>query len=417
MKYPNHEDFKTIRPWLILVTYTLLLAVFLFRFDSIAATMHSLIGMFQSMLYAIGFAFVLNVVMIRVEKLLKRIIKEGSLPYQAIRGISITLSLIIVFGILILMFSIIVPRIGESLMQLLNNLSDFFVGLINNIDDILDSLNIDYRLTDISQIQDLLNMRSMDWANISSNALNFLSSSAGGIWDNAMSFTAQFAVIFTGFMFSLYLLSSKETFIRQTRKVVVAAFGRQRSEVIFAWGSKANQIFSSFITGQLVEAGILWILYFITMNLFHFPYPELISTLIAVCSLVPVFGSMFAMSVGAILILSQDFWTSVLFIIYYQLMQQFEDNVIYPRVVGNSVGLPGLWVLLSIFVFGAQFGIIGMLLAVPTTAFFYALFAHMINQVLKRRRLQVTTTEIISLAAQDTDASVSDSAASQGEDG
>ncbi len=317
MKYPNHEDFKAIRPWLILVTYALLLAAFLFRFDSFASTLYSLIGMFQSMLYAIGFAFVLNVVMVRVEKLLKRIIKEHSFLYRMIRGISIALSLIIVFGILIFMFSIIVPRIGESLMQLLNNLSDFFVGLINNIDDVLISLNIDYRLTDISQIQDLLNMRSMDWANISSHALNFLSHSAGGIWDNAMSFTAQFAVIFTGFMFSLYLLSSKESFIRQTRKVVVAAFGRQRSEVIFTWGSKANQIFSSFITGQLVEAGILWILYFITMNLFHFPYPELISTLIAVCSLVPVFGSMFAMSIGAILILSQDFWTSVLFICYY----------------------------------------------------------------------------------------------------
>ncbi len=400
MKYPNHEDFKTIRPWLILVTYALLLAAFIFRFESISATLHSLISMFQSMLYAIGFAFVLNVVMVRVEKLLRRLIPQGSFFERMIRGIAITLSLLIVFGILLMMFSIIVPRIAESLMQLLNNLSSFFIGLVNNVDDLLKSLNIDYRLTDIAQIQELLNMKSMDWAKISTDALNFLSISAGGIWDNAMSLTAQFAVIFTGFMFSLYLLSSKETFIRQTRKVVVAAFGKQRSEIIFVWGTKANRIFSSFITGQLVEAGILWILYYATMNLFQFPYPELISTLIAICSLVPVFGSMFAMSIGAILILSQDFGTSVLFIIYYQLMQQFEDNVIYPRVVGNSVGLPGLWVLLSIFVFGAQFGIIGMLLAVPTTAFCYSLFATFINHVLEKRRLQVNDAGIISLDEQ-----------------
>ncbi len=235
----------------------------------------------------------------------------------------------------------------------------------------------------------------MDWAKISSQVLSFLSASAGGIWDNAVSFTAQFAIIFTGFMFSLYLLSSKETFIRQVRKVIVAIFGVKNSESIFEWSHRANKIFSGFITGQLVEAGILWILYFFTMKLFHFPYPELISTLIAVCSLVPVFGSMFAMSVGAILILSESLWTSILFIIFYQLMQQFEDNVIYPRVVGNSVGLPGLWVLLSIFVFGAQFGIIGMLLAVPTTAFFYTLFAHIINTTLQKKQIVVSDTEII----------------------
>jgi len=395
MKYKNSEEFKRLRPWLLLVTYTILFAAFVFRFDVVTSILYSFVGMFQSVLYAIGFAFVINVVMVRVEALLKRLLKQESFLYRFLRGISITLSLIIVFGILLLMFSIIVPRILESLVQLLNNLSGLFVGLIDNIDQLLTSLNIDYQLTDINQIQDLLNMGSMDWAKISSQVLNFLSNSAGGIWDNAMSFTARFAIIFTGFMFSLYLLSGKETFIRQTRKVVVAICGVEKAKQIFYWGNRANRIFSGFITGQLVEAGILWVLYFFTMKLFHFPYPELISTLISVCSLVPVFGSMFAMSVGAILILSQSLSTAVLFVIYYQLMQQFEDNVIYPRVVGNSVGLPGLWVLLSIFVFGAQFGIIGMLLAVPTTAFFYALFTHWINTILKNRHVTITDTEMI----------------------
>lgn len=395
MKNRNHEDIQRIRPWIMLVTYTVLLTAVVFRFDVISATFFRILGMFQSLLYAIGIAYVINVVMIRVEKLLQRLIKETSFLHRFQRGIAITLSLVIVFGLLILMFSIIVPRIIESLIQLLNNLSGLFVGLINNIDDVFTSLNIDYQLTDIAQIQALLNMESMDWAKISSQVLAFLSASAGGIWDNAVSFTAQFAIIFTGFMFSLYLLSSKETFIRQMRKVIVALFGIQKSQYIFEWSHRANRIFSGFITGQLMEAGILWILYYFTMKLFQFPYPELISTLIAICSLVPVFGSMFAMSVGAILILSESFWTSVLFIIYYQLMQQFEDNVIYPRVVGNSVGLPGLWVLLSIFVFGAQFGIVGMLLAVPTTAFFYTLFAHIINTILQKRRVIVSEREVI----------------------
>lgn len=395
MNQRHREDFQRIRPWFFLVTYTILLAAIIFRFNVIVAAFLQILKMLQSLLYAIGIAYVINVVMIRVEKLLQRIIKETSFLHRFQRGIAITLSLVIVFGLLILMFSIIVPRIIESLIQLLNNLSGFCIGLINNIDEVLTSLNIDYQLTDIAQIQTLLNMESMDWAKISSQVLTFLSAGAGGIWDNAVSFTAQFAIIFTGFMFSLYLLSSKESFIRQVRKVIVVIFGVKNSAYIFEWGHTANKIFSGFITGQLVEAGILWILYYCSMKLFQFPYPELISTLIAVCSLVPVFGSMFAMSIGAILILSESLWTSLLFIVFYQLMQQFEDNVIYPRVVGNSVGLPGLWVLLSIFVFGAQFGIIGMLLAVPTTAFFYTLFAHIINTTLKKRNIVVSDSEVI----------------------
>lgn len=394
MKYPNHEDWKLIRPWMFLVTYTILFAAFIFRFDAVTSTLYSFIGMFQSMLYAIGFAFVINVVMVRVEKLLKHFIKESSFLYRTIRGAAITLSLIIVFGILILMFSIIVPRIAESFVQLINNMSSFVIGLVNNIDEILQSLNINFQLTSIEQIQEILSMKAVDWSDLSAKALSFLSSSAGGIWDNAISFTAQFAIIFTGFMFSLYLLASKETFIRQTRKVVVVCFGLEHSKKIFDCGTRANKIFSSFITGQLLEAGILWVLYYFSMKLFNFPYPELISTLIAVCSLVPVFGSMFAMTIGAILILSQDFMTAIFFIIFYQLMQQFEDNVIYPRVVGNSVGLPGLWVLLSIFVFGAQFGIIGMLLAVPTTALIYTLFADFINNFLKKRHIEVSDTSV-----------------------
>ncbi|HFL3113448.1 TPA: AI-2E family transporter, partial [Clostridioides difficile] len=137
-------------------------------------------------------------------------------------------------------------------------------------------------------------------------------------------------------------------------------------------------------------ACILWVLYYIFMRLFQFPYPELICTLIAVCSMVPVFGSMFAMSVGAIMMLSKDPLQSVWFIIFYQILSYFEDNVIYPRVVGNSVGLPGLWVLLSIFVFGDLWGVFGMIMAVPTTACLYVFFTEYVNHRLRKQRLIVT---------------------------
>ncbi|MEG0290735.1 MAG: AI-2E family transporter, partial [Erysipelotrichaceae bacterium] len=180
----------------------------------------------------------------------------------------------------------------------------------------------------------------------------------------------------------------------QLRKVMVVALKEKKAQYLFDCGSKANRIFSSFISGQLLEACILGVLYYISMRILNFPFPELISALIAICSIVPVFGSMFAMSIGAIMILSINPITAIWFVVFYQLMQQFEDNVIYPRVVGNSVGLPGLWVLLSIFVFGDLFGILGMVMAVPTTAFIYTMFADFINQILKKRKLKVDLNRI-----------------------
>ena len=128
------------------------------------------------------------------------------------------------------------------------------------------------------------------------------------------------------------------------------------------------------------------------MRLFSFPYPELIATIISLFSLVPVFGPITAMCVGAVLILSQDIFQALWFIVYFQVLSQIEDNLIYPRVVGSSVGLPGIWVLLSIFAFGDLFGIFGMVIAVPTTACLYALTKDLVNKRLKKKQLKVTDT-------------------------
>ncbi|MFR1297642.1 MAG: AI-2E family transporter [Coprobacillus cateniformis] len=124
---------------------------------------------------------------------------------------------------------------------------------------------------------------------------------------------------------------------------------------------KLNVIFKNLITGQLTEACIIGIIYYIGMIFFGFPYPELIAMIIAVFSLVPVFGPISAMIIGAFLVMSQDFVTMIWFIVFFQVLSQIEDNLIYPRIVGKSVGLPGLWVMLSIFILGDLFGLVGMI--------------------------------------------------------
>ncbi len=394
MKYKFHDEkvLHRIKPWVYLSTYILLLAFFLMHVQDVVNGFDFVLSLFRSLLYAIVFAYVLNLPMKKIESFIIRHTKETSLLRKRKRMVSMFLTFLIAFLLLIIIGSIILPSIIDSLISLMQNLSSFFTDIVKNIDEILKYFHIDYRIEDIQQVEQFI---QMPWEKIVSNAIAFLSGSASGILSSASNFISSFAVGFTGFMFSLYLLRGTEDFIRQLRKVPAAFCRYDASLIVFQYASRVNRIFSSFIGGQLTEACILWVLYYVCMRLFQFPYPELICTLIAVCSLVPVFGSMFAMSVGAVMMLSHDPLQSIWFIVFYQVISYFEDNVIYPRVVGNSVGLPGLWVLLSIFVFGDLWGVFGMVMAVPTTACLYVFFAEFINNRLRKKRLRIENDTLV----------------------
>lgn len=381
------QVWQKIKPWVFLSTYIMLLGYLLYHLQYVGGAISFLLSLFQSLLYGIIFAYILNLPMMKIERFIVRHTKPTNFIQKKKRPISMFLTFLLALILIVLLANIIVPSIAQSLMQLIKNLSDFFTDIVKNIDATLAYLHIDFRIEDINQVEQFI---TMPWEKIVSNGINLLSGSASGILSSAGTVLSTFAVGFTGFMFSLYLLSGKESFIRQVRKVIAALFGYDHACVIFRYGHRVNQTFSCFIGGQLTEACILWVLYYVSMRVLGFPFPELICTLIAIFSLIPVFGPMLAMAIGAIMMLSVDPLKSLWFIIFYQLMSQFEDNVIYPRVVGNSVGLPGLWVLLSIFVFGDLFGVLGMVIAVPTTACIYAFFSEFIHDRLKKKKLTVT---------------------------
>lgn len=382
---------KKIKPGIIVATFTVFLIFFLINLNSICAVVGEFIGTIKYLFYGIVIAYVLNQPMRLIEALIEKKCKNESFFYRKKRGLAIILTLILVLLLIIVIASIVIPNLISSLTSLISNISSFLINIFDNIDEIFIYFGIDFRMEDIGSVKELINM---PWQEMVSQALNILSKSAGGIMANATDFLSKFGIAFTGFIFSLYLLSNKETFLRQLRKAIGALFGYRITKIIFMYAHKTNEVFSNFISGQLTEAAILWILYYTTMRLFGFPYPELIATIIALFSFVPYFGPITAMFIGAILILSKDALLAVWFMIYFQILSQLEDNFIYPKVVGNSVGLPGIWVILSIFVFGDFFGIFGMVIAVPTAACLYSLASELVNMILKKRKLKITETDM-----------------------
>lgn len=387
----DEELKQKVKPGIIISGFTVFLIYILFNVGNIFQMIGQFIGLFEYLLYGIVIAYVLNQPMKIIEERITKKCQPESFVYRKKRGLSIFITLILFFCLLVTLASIIIPNIIESSITLFSNISNIISSIFDNIDKIFMYFNIDFRTNDITSINELINM---PWQNIVNGLLEFLTKNADGIMTNATNFFSTFGVVFTSFIFSLYLLGNKEKFLRQLRKLIAAIFGYKITSVIFHYANKTNIVFSSFITGQLVEAAILWVLYYSTMLLFGFPYPELIATVIALFSFVPFFGPIAAMFVGALLILSENVFEAFWFMVYFQILSQIEDNFIYPRVVGGTVGLPGIWVLLSIFIFGDLFGIFGTVIAVPSAACIYSLVSELVNLVLRKRKLKITETSI-----------------------
>ncbi|WP_285814919.1 AI-2E family transporter [Thomasclavelia cocleata] len=386
------EDLKKqVKPGIVISAFTVFLIYFLINIGNIYSVIAVIMGSLKYLFYGIIIAYIINQPMKLIEGQIEKRCKKESFVYGKKRGIAIALTLILMLLLIAVIASIVIPNLVNSLVSLISNISSFLVNVFDNIDEVFIYFDIDFRMEDIGSVKNLINM---PWQDMVSQALNILSKSAGGIMANATDFLSKFGIVFTGFIFSLYLLGNKETFLRQLRKVIGAVCGYRVTKIIFNYAHKTNEVFSSFISGQLTEACILWVLYYITMRLFGFPYPELIATIISIFSFVPFFGPIAAMFVGAILILSKDALLAIWFMIYFQVLSQLEDNFIYPKVVGNSVGLPGIWVLLSIFVFGNFFGIFGMVIAVPSAACLYSMASELVNKILKKRKLKITETMI-----------------------
>jgi len=182
------------------------------------------------------------------------------------------------------------------------------------------------------------------------------------------------------FIFAIYVLAEKEKLSKQF-KILLRAFMKEKYvQSFFKITALANRTFSKFISGQCLEACILGMLCFIGMQFFKFPYALSISVLVALTALIPVFGAFIAMIIGFILISITSFSSAIWFLIFFLILQQLEGNLIYPRVVGNSVGLPAIWTMMAVTIGGSCFGILGMLISVPLSSILYALLKEYIQK-------------------------------------
>lgn len=320
-------------------------------------------------------AFVLNIFMTKIENFLEKLQKNIKIKIPT-RIIAITLSLIIfILGITFIALEL-VPELVNNINSLIKNIPTIFENLENYI------MNI---LKDYPQVQDKITEVFKDTANINNILINLLNYIANGFVGFITNFVTSIITIFTGLIFAIYMLSQKEYLISGCKKVLKAYLPKKKADKIMEIGRLSNYTFSKFVSGQCLEALILGCIFFIILTLFRFPYALLISVLTTITALIPIFGALIAMVIGAILIATINPLQALLFIVLFLIIQQIEGNVIYPKVVGKSVGLSPIWTLLAVTVGGNLFGILGMLIGLPLASIVYALIKKDINNKVQEK--------------------------------
>ena len=328
-----------------------------------------------------GIAFVFNVPMRAIERQLDGIHKTGLR-----RTMSILLTLFCLFLIIMFVFELLIPQIRLTIVSLTEKIPAFIDRTAQNL-MVLVADNPELG----SWIQEAFHLESLDWSNILTSILSWLANQVSTVMGGAVNVignvTTGIVNAVIAIVFAIYCLGRKEILARQCRRVLYSVLSERRADEIIRVMRLTNSTFSSFISGQCLEAVILGCLFAVVMAILKMPYIPLVSVIIAVTALIPVVGAFVGCIVGAFFILVNDPLQAVSFVAMFLVLQQLENNLIYPRVVGTSIGLPGMWVLVAVTIGGEIMGVGGMLVMIPLASVLYTLAREFTNRRLAERNI------------------------------
>lgn len=319
-------------------------------------------------------AFVLNVPMRAIERGLKGIKKDGFR-----RALAMLLTLLAVLLVLTGVVYLLIPQVVATVESLVAKLPDFFTRVQNTANAFLE---------ENPQLMEWLyentNFANINWSDLLQRAVSVVSNGLTTIMDKAFHAVISLSTgIFNGvlsFVFALYCLGRKEILARQGRRILYSFLPEKVSDETVRILRMTNSAFSNFISGQCLEAVILGVMFAISMSIFQMPYMPLVSVIIAITALVPIVGAFVGCALGAFFILVDNPMMAFWFVVMFLILQQIEGNLIYPRVVGTSIGLPGMWVLVAVAVGGDLMGVGGMLLMIPLASVLYALMRELTDK-------------------------------------
>ena len=379
---------KSVKKIRELIVFTAFLVVALWKFNVVLDVLKAIWGIVFPFVLGGAIAFVTNVPMSFLEKkIFGRAKKENKIVEKLARPISLFLTIVFAVGVIVLVMFGVIPQLTRTIGTLMMSIADFIPQMQSWIREFSHNNQEIMKLVDQVQFNP---DQAIKWGisllgNGAGNMMNITMSAVGSI-------VSGLAAFFVAFSFACYVLFQKETLQVQIRKVFFAFLPKEKADAFLKVCSLTYQTFANFLTGQCLEAVILGCMFVVILSILRMPYALLIGVLIAFTALIPIFGAFIGCAVGSFLIFMVNPKQAILFIL---VLQQIEGNLIYPHVVGESVGLPSIWVLAAVTIGGNLMGIIGMLVFIPLLSVFYTIFREFVYLHLKKKHIkQVTKTEI-----------------------
>lgn len=378
------DEKKVLRNGMILLVFAAVLVLVLMRFDQVWGAVLTVVGTVAPVFYGIVLAYILNVFVHFFEDVAFRPLRnvKSKLWKRVRRPLAVALAYLLVALVLVSIIAFIIPGLIESMGILADTVQQTVPGYVTSA---MDWLNEFAQENDLTFIQDFL--RNFNWSNVLSSAsavLRDFLSSLVGVTINVAS--GVFAAVM-GFIFSVYMLMGKEKLLRGVKSTLLAFLPRPTAQKIGQIATLTNRMFFNFIRGQLLECVILGSLCYVGMSILQLDYALLISSVVTLGALIPILGAYIGAAVGVLILLLVHPIDALIFLIFLLILQQVEGNMIYPRVVGSSIGLPPLWTLFAVVFWGGVLGIPGILFGTPATAVIYRLLRTSVRSRLRQRNI------------------------------
>ena len=374
-----------------LIVFTALLVVAWWKFDVVLGVLKTIWDIIFPFVLGGAIAFLTNVPMSFLEKkIFENVKKKNKIVRKLKRPISLILTIVLVVGVIALVMFGVIPQLTRTMGTLVTSINDFIPQMQSWIGEFFHNNQ---------EIMNLVDQIEFDPDQAIKWGISLLGNGAGNMMNTTMSAVGSIvsgvATFFIAFSFACYILFQKEKLHIQIRKVFFAFLPRQKADAFLKVCSLTYRTFANFLAGQCLEAVILGSMFVVTLSILRMPYALLIGILIAFTALIPIFGAFIGCAVGSFLIFMVNPQQAILFVIVFLVLQQIEGNLIYPHVVGESVGLPSIWVLAAVTIGGNLMGIVGMLVFIPLLSVLYTIFREFVYLRLKKQNIkQVTKTEI-----------------------
>lgn len=374
---------------MIIVTFTVVLIFFFIHLSDLWSVVSKILSVLTPILYGLVIAYVLNYpYRFFRDKAFKKMGTKHKWLLKLRSPLALITSYFIVFGIFIFLISILMPELTKSLSSFIDNIPTYAASLKDAFDRfvrfVIDKFG--YNLYNMEAFSDLVDY--MTGSTMITFVTNLVTDT---LVPGAIDIGVSLYNWILGVIISIYVLSNKETLQRQSKRLIVAFLPEKVYRFIFKVADVVNNKCGKFIIGRVIDSSIIAVMCFIGMSIFRFHYPLLISFLIGLSNMIPFFGPFIGAIPSAFLLLIIDPMEAVWFLAFDIILQQFDGNILGPKILGESVGISGFWIMVSVIVSGGLFGIPGMLLGVPIFAAISTLLSEGVGNRLKKKKLKAQT--------------------------